>query len=306
MTIPLLTARVTAVVLAAASAWAAPSAAADNWQSTGPGITSGVSGLAFTGESPSAVTDALAVHDNKHEGERRVSRVLAGAPGGDAPRTEELRWEGARPPVDLEALSEVPGRPGEFAALESSGRGYHLRLLPGAVRVEREFTVPGASADENYEGFALSRQAGRLVAAWAHRGQEADPGVLRLAELDWDRLGFGAVQEAAVRVAVPTGPVRHISDVEITGTGRVLITSATDPGDDGPFASSVHEAGHIRAVPSLPPVLVVLPEPLPLAVHPGHKAEAIACPAAGGRPVLGADDENAGGAVLRDRPLCES
>ncbi|MGV9317068.1 hypothetical protein ACWDR0_33570 [Streptomyces sp. NPDC003691] len=291
-------AAVAAVAALVCAAPAAPASAGDSWLSTGPGITSGISGIAVADEA-GGTADLLAVHDNKRTGEPRVSRIRV-RPGGP-PEVRVLRWLGTRLPVDLEALSEVPGRPGEFVALESSGRGYHLRLSPGSVRALREFTVPDAVAGENYEGFALARRAGRLVAVWTHRGQDGDPGVVRLARLDWARLAFGPRRSATVSVPYPAEQVRHISDAEVTAAGRLITTAASDPGDDGPFRSAVYDLGRVVLLADGEPGLEQRARPLRLGVFGGHKAEAVACvPGEVPGTVLGTDDENLGGWIRRD------
>ncbi|MFF3558013.1 hypothetical protein ACWD4V_31800 [Streptomyces tsukubensis] len=291
-------AAVAAVAALVCAAPSAPAAAEDGWLPTGPGITAGISGLAAATPAAGGTADLLAVHDNKKAGEPRVSRIRI-EPGG-APAVRGLQWRGPRLPVDLEALSEVPGQPGEFVALESSGRGYHLRLQPDAVRVVREFTVPDAASGENYEGFELTRRSGRLVAVWAHRGQDGDPAVVRLARLDWRTLVFGPRRSAAVTVPYPAERVRHISAAEVTASGRLITTAASDPGDDGPFRSAVYDLGRVVLRADGEPGLEQRARPLRLGVFGGHKAEALACTAEAPGSVLGSDDENLGGWVRRD------
>ncbi|MEU5162692.1 hypothetical protein AB0G74_24210 [Streptomyces sp. NPDC020875] len=295
-----------AAVVAVACAAPGPAAADDGWVVTGPGITSGISGIAEVDPGRGS-GELLAVHDNKHAGEPRVSRLRIGAAG--AAEVRRLRWDGPRLPVDLEALSDVPGRPGEFVALESSGRGYHLRLRPRSVRVVREFTVPGVAAGEtgekgeNYESFALVRQGGRLIAVWAHRGQDADPAGLRLARLEWPGLRFGVPRSVQVTVPYPSERVRHISDADITVTGRLVTAAASDPGDDGPFRSAVYDLGRVRVGTDGEPSPYLRERPVRLGVFGGHKVEAVACGADASTAVLGTDDENLGGWV-RSGDVC--
>ncbi|GLF93394.1 hypothetical protein [Streptomyces yaizuensis] len=289
-----------AAVLVAALTCAAPAPSAtaeDGWLPTGEGITHGLSGLAVAGATGDEA-DVLAVHDNKRTGEARVSRIRF-APGGPA-RAEERQWVGERLPVDLEALAEVPGRPGEFVAFESSGRGFHIRLEGASVRALREFTVPGVADGahaENYEGFALVRRAGALAALWAHRGRDQEPAVVHLARLDWATLSFGPRTSHTVRVPYPGADVRHISDLEVSPAGEVLTSAASDPGDDGPFDSAVYAVGRVTGGLFLGPGFAPYPGPVLLEVFTGHKIEALAC--RGGVPdtVLGSDDENQGGSV---------
>ncbi|MGW5673639.1 hypothetical protein ACWEV4_00845 [Streptomyces sp. NPDC003860] len=280
---------------------APPSAAVDDgWLPAGYGITSGISGLAVAGTVGSG--DLLAVHDNKHAGQRRLSRIQV---AGNEAQVGEVQWDGERLPVDLEALSDVPGRPGEFVALESSGRAYHFRWASGAARVLREFTVPDVAAGDNYEGFSLVSGGGQLVAVWAHRGQDEDPGVLRVARLDWATLAFGPRTSAPVTVPHPVADVRHVSDVDVTSSGRVVATAAADPGDDGPFESAVYDLGRVTVGAGGEPVWEQHARPLRLATIAGHKVEGVVCVPESPSSALGSDDENLGAAVRRD-DLCRA
>ncbi|MGX2993230.1 hypothetical protein JNUCC64_02870 [Streptomyces sp. JNUCC 64] len=293
-------------------ATAAPTAPGqDGWSPTGEGITAGISGAAPTGEGTPAGTDVLVVHDNKHPAEPKVSLVRFTT--GLAPSASVLRWEGDRDPVDLEALTAVPGVRGEFVALESSGRGYHLRLAGDSVWALRQFTLPGSPAatgdgswsptGDNYEAFALTGTPfGGLTAVWAHRGQDEDPAVLNAAALDWGSLSFGPRSSAPVRVSYPAADVRHISDLAVSPAGRLTVTSASDPGNDGPFDSAVYDAGRLVTGGPDGPSPAPAARPRRLAVFPGHKIEALGCGTATGA-VLGTDDENAGGSV-RLAALC--
>jgi hypothetical protein len=86
--------------------------------------------------------------------------------------------------------------------------------------------------------------------------------------------------------------VRHISDLEITENHRVLVTSASDPGDDGPFDSAVYVAGRLGPDGSLRLATSELTR------YPGHKIEALTCLTRScDRILYGTDDEAAGGAV---------
>ncbi|MFD7662426.1 hypothetical protein [Streptomyces sp. NPDC059788] len=287
---------------ATASASAAASGAraavrAPAWQKVGDGITSGVSGVAVLPGSRADRTDLLVARDNKKPGENRLAAIRL-RPGAQ-PRVRPLAWKGSRPPVDLEALDAVPGRPGEYIALTSAGTGYHLRLNADATAAHTlgTFTVPGAREDDNYEGFALSAQRHGLVAVWADRGEDSRPGTLHAARLDLARHTFGAPVTAAFRAPYPAADVRHISDVVVSPSGALKVSSASDSGDDGPFDSAVYDAGKVTVDRQGAVRLSVRRAPEPLGRYTGHKIEALACLPHSRRAVLGTDDENAGGAV---------
>jgi hypothetical protein len=82
-----------------------------------------------------------------------------------------------------------------------------------------------------------------LLAVWAHRGEAADPAVIYWANMDESNYSFSGVRSARLTVPWPTADVRHISDLKIDGAGALFVTSASDPGDDGPFASAFYLAG---------------------------------------------------------------
>ncbi|MFI1380549.1 hypothetical protein [Embleya sp. NPDC020886] len=91
---------------------------------------------------------------------------------------------------------------------------------------------------------------GRLAALWADRGAGPDrPATLYAAPLSfapWGQPQFGSVTRRAYRAAYPAADsTRHISDISVTDTGRILVSSAADAGDDGPFDSAVSDAGRV-------------------------------------------------------------
>ncbi|MFH8344789.1 hypothetical protein [Streptomyces sp. NPDC018045] len=287
----------TVPLVATGSATARPSGRPVPWQQVGDDITSGVSGLAVVPGSRAGRTDLLVARDNKKPGENRLATIRLRP--GDRPRVRPLAWEGGETPTDLEALDAVPGRPGEYVALASDGTGYHLRLNAdrSVARTLGTFTVPGASEDDDYEGFALSHQAGRLVAVWADRGRDSRPATLRAARLDLARHTVSAPVAATFRAPYPAAHVRHVSDLKVGASGALSVSSASDPGDDGPFDSALYDAGTVSADRRGTVRLSVRKDPKPLGRYVGHKIEALACLPHSRQGVLGTDDENAGGAL---------
>ncbi|MFK8847737.1 hypothetical protein [Streptomyces sp. Ac-502] len=288
----------TASLFAAQSATARPAAPA--WQQVGDGITSGISGLAVVPGSRAGRTDRtdlLVARDNKKPGENRLALIRLRP--GDRPQVRPLTWRGSRAPADLEALDAVPGRPGEYVALASAGTGYHLRLdaAAGTARVLGTFTVPGASEDDNYEGFALTSQGHRLVSVWADRGEDSRPGTLHAAHLDLTRRAFAAPVTATFRAPYPAEHVRHVSDLKIGASGALKVSAASDNGDDGPFDSALYDAGTVSVDGRGTIRLTIRQSPKPLGRYAGHKIEALACLPHSRHGVLGTDDENAGGAL---------
>ncbi|WP_143261539.1 hypothetical protein [Allokutzneria sp. NRRL B-24872] len=263
--------------------------AATDWLPVGSGTTSGVSGSALT-----ASGQLLIVRDNKKSGENRAALVTF--PGA---KVTPLKWKGTVLD-DLESLAAVPGRPNEFVALASYGKGARISLHDKEVRVLSEFTLPKGVDGDNYEGFALSVLGGRTVATWADRGQDARAGRLIAAELDLTRMTFGPTTSLSIRANYPEKDVRHISDIAITHSGEILASSASDPGDEGPFTSTLYRAARVSITNGRLALTPIAGQP-EIARHPGHKIEAITCATVTcDRHVLGTDDESAGGSVKFD------
>ncbi|RZQ60159.1 hypothetical protein [Amycolatopsis suaedae] len=264
--------------------------AGSSWVQVGADIRSGVSGVAVVERSDRRI-DALVVRDNKKPGENRIAR-LTWRPGR-APAVEPLAWRGELP-VDLESIDPVPGRPGEYVTLASGGKGFHIKLESGAVSVLGTFTLPAGQPGDDYESFALVAQRDRTVALWADRGQDARPSTLYSAEFDVDDLTFGPARSVTFRAPSPATHVRHISDLDVTANGRLVVSSASDPGDDGPFASAVHVIGQLADGPEV----TLLDKPRTMATYPGRKIEALTLLGrSGDSMLLGTDDENLGGWV---------
>lgn len=267
----------------------APDAAAGTaWVQVGTDIRSGVSGFTVLARGERRL-EALIVRDNKKDGQNRLARVRWQR--GQTPKVEPLTWPGEQP-VDLESLDPVPGRPGEFVALASAGKGFHFRLESGAVSVLGTFQVPGIQPGDDYESFALTLVQGRMIALWADRGQDLRLARLSAAEFDPATRTFGPAQSVQFRAPSPAQHVRHISDLDVTRSGELVVSSAADPGDDGPFTSAVHVIGRLGPGPRL----TLAPKPRTLGTYPGYKIEALTCLSGScDSMLLGTDDENLGG-----------
>ncbi|EME62559.1 hypothetical protein [Amycolatopsis decaplanina] len=266
-----------------------PAALADDgWESIGTGMTSGASGIAVLDRDEDRI-DALVLRDNKKTGENRAVRVRLDH--GKVSKVDSIDWPGELP-VDLEAAEAVPGKTGEFIALTSDGKGFHFTLKDRRLKVLGTFQVPKGDPDDNYEGFALKKVKDRLLAVWADRGQDARPATLYSAEFSVSKLSFKKPKSIPFRVPYPATDVRHTSDVEITADDRVLVSAASDPGDEGPFDSAVYLAGVLRSDGSI----ALSPVPAKIGDFPGHKIEAMTCLSRScGRLLYGTDDEAAGG-----------
>ncbi|MFF0726177.1 hypothetical protein [Streptomyces sp. NPDC004134] len=297
------TAWLTAAAALLAMAGTAPAGADDAWRKAGADAHGGVSGAAYEGRTGAGV-DVLVVHDNKRSGQRRLSRITYGE---DSAAVTPLTWDGAEP-SDLEAIEVIPGAPGEYVALASRGIVYRLKVTGSTAAVVDYAPLPAIGEGDDYESFALVAQNGRLAALWADRGAGASrPATVRAAPLtfaSWGQPQFGTVIRREYRATYPADDgTRHISDLSVTDSGRLLASSAADAGDDGPFDSAVSDAGRVTVSPAGRVRLTLAASPAVLDTYPGYKIEAVECLPGTADAFLGTDDENHGGYV-RTTPLC--
>jgi hypothetical protein len=285
----------------------APAGADSTWQQVGSDARSGVSGLAYEGRTgDGSGVDVLVVHDNKGSGQRRLSRITHWE-GSDG--TSPITWDGAEP-VDLEAIEAIPGMPGEYLALTGRGIVYRLKVTGPTATVVDYSPLPTIGEGDDFESFALVAQNGKLAALWADRGAGADrPATLYAAPLTfapWGQPQFGAVTRRAYRAAYPTDDgTRHISDISVTDSGRIIVSSAADAGDDGPFDSAVSDAGRVTVSAAGRVRVALASSPTVLGTYPQYKIEAVECLPGSTDALLGTDDENHGG-YLRTMPFCEA
>ncbi|WP_409060438.1 hypothetical protein [Streptomyces sp. SYP-A7185] len=287
-----------------------PSAArpeAGRWQQIGDDVKSGISGLAVTSHSGDELR-ALVVRDNKQPGENRIAEVTHRI--GRPAEVAAITWQDGIEPVDLEAVDAVPGTSDEYVAVASRGLAYHVKLTDAGESAEvLDITpLPSIGAGDNFESFTLTSRHGRTAAVWADRGAGPDrPATLYAAPFSVDAYGdskFGAVQKATYRAPYPKGDVRHASDIEVTKSGRLLVSSAADAGDDGPFDSAVSDAGTLTVTSAGKVRLSVDRSPQLLETFQGYKIEGLHCVPGSRLAALGTDDENAGGS-LTTRRLCD-
>ncbi|KOU19061.1 hypothetical protein ADK52_29500 [Streptomyces sp. WM6372] len=279
--------------------------AADTWQKVGDDARGGVSGIAFEGRTADgAGVHVLVVHDNKRTGQQRLSRITHGE-GSDS--VSPITWDGPEP-SDLEAIEAIPQMPGEYLALASRGIVYRLKVVGSTATVVDYAPLPAMGEGDDFESFALVAQNGNLAALWADRGAGADrPATLYAAPLSfasWGQPQFGGVTRRAYRATYPNDAVtRHVSDISVTDSGRIIVSSAADAGDDGPFDSAVSEAGRVTVSATGRVRVTLAVSPAVLGTFPQYKIEGVECLAGSGDALLGTDDENLGGYV-RTMPFC--
>lgn len=225
---------------------AGQAAFAQTWRPVAGGAKKSISGIAVI-KNDATRTVLLVVHDNKKPEETKAALVTV--EGEESPVYTPLEWPGDQP-VDLEALTTIPGKDEEFIALASAGTGYYIKVKADSKKVEviKAFPLPKAPDGSNFEGFSLQKLGDTLIAVWGHRGSATatDPGVLYWGRFDLSNYAFTDVQSAKIQVPWPEKDVRHISDLKVDSGGGLFLTAASDPGDDGPFSSVLYHGGSFQ------------------------------------------------------------
>lgn len=284
---------------------AAPAGAAEDWQQVGADAPSGISGIAFEGRDGGGPgVRALVVHDNRRTGQQRLSRITH-SQGSDT--VSPLVWDGPDP-IDLEAIEAVPDAPGQYLALASRGILYRLQVTGSTATVLDYTPLPAIGDGDNFESFALVSQNGQLAALWADRGKgPGRPATLYGSHLAFAPSGqpqFDGLTRRTYRAPYPQDSgTRHISDITVTEAGRILTSSASDAGDDGPFDSAVTDTGRVTVSAAGRVGIVLANAPTVLGTFPGYKVEGVECLPGTSDALIGTDDENLGG-YLRSMHYC--
>jgi hypothetical protein len=244
----------------------------------------------------------LVVHDNKRKDLGRLAIITI--KGEELPQYFPLQWPSDTPlPLDVESITAVPGTPEPtFMAAASAGKIYHFRLNASkqTISILKVFDLPNIPKGSNFEGFAVQKIDGQLLAVWAHRGQEQQPAVLYWGRLDLNTYQITLIGSAQLKVPFPVSAVRHISDLKVDSAGVLFISSAADNGDDGPFESAVYVAGAF-GIREQQITFRQNSQLVPLYRFKYHKIEAIELvPGRSGGLIVGSDDENMGGSVYLD------
>jgi hypothetical protein len=256
-----------------------------------------LSGMALV-EQTDNQTVFIIVNDNKKPEQNHVALVTV--KGNEAPKYVPLKWIGDDFPTDLEAITSVPKTNNGFMALTAEGRVFHLELdiKNNSVKTLKSFDVPLIPKNHDFEGFAVQQIGDSILAVWADRGLDEKPAQLFWAEFDLKTYNFTSINSTFVKVPYPIGNTRHISDVKVDSSGAVFISSASDPGNNGPFSSAIYFAGTFGFCS---PQKVTFAQPSALVRlfrFDYRKVEAIEfVPGKDGGIAFGTDDEKLGSAI---------
>ena len=268
------------------------------WRPVRGGIQFGISGMALLSQQ-SGSSSFVVVHDNKDKNQGRLAIITI--KDESSPQYFPVNWPSSNAlPIDLESVTAVPGASQlTFMAASSAGKVYHFRLDASNqnVSILKVFDLPKFPQGSNFEGFALQKINGQLMAVWAHRGADKEPAVLYWGRLDLNTYQIVPIGSVRVQVPSPISAVRHISDLKVDPAGILFITSAADNGDDGPFASVVYVAGAFE-MRDRKITFQQNSQLVPLSRFNYHKVEAIELvPGRDGGVIVGSDDENMGSSV---------
>lgn len=269
----------------------------NQWRPVSGARHDNISGMALV-EHTSSKTSFIIVNDNKKKEQNHAA--IVSIEGRSAPKYQPLKWIGDDIGVDFEAISAVPGMKDNFMAFTATGRVFHIELdrAENSVKVIKSFDVPSIPKDSDFEGFALQKVNDVLLAIWADRGLDAKPAQLFWAKFDLQIDAFSRIDSAFLKVPYPPKNTRHISDVKVDPSGAIFITSASDAGNDGPFASAVYFAGVFNINNSQKITFAPSPAMTRLFTFDYHKVEALEfVPGADGGIAFGTDDENLGAAI---------
>ncbi len=272
----------------------------NGWRPVSGARHDNISGMALI-EHNDKQTIFLIVNDNKKPEQNHAA--IVSVEGRAAPKYAPLRWLGGDVPLDLEAVASVPNQTNEFMTFTATGRVFYIEInrWENTAKTIKSFEVPQIPAGSDFEGFALQKINNILLAVWADRGLDAKPAQLFWSKFDLKNYAFAQIDSTFLKVPYPEVRTRHISDVKVDPSGAVFITSASDPGNDGPFASAFYFAGTFNSNNSQKITFNQSPALTRLFTFDYHKVEAFEfVPGAAGGIAFGTDDENLGAAIYLD------
>ena len=227
------------------------------------------------------------VHDNKKPDQPKMGWI-----DPIKKQYHSLEWKNKKHPIDLEALTTISDKPLEMVAMTSRGNCFHIKINKKENTVEtiKEFSIPGVVPPMNLEGLSIQKTDGGYYIVWADRGLNDRFGNIFYGFLN---LKTGTIEPEASHsffTPWPENNVRHITDLYIEKNGNCWVSSASDPGDDGPFDSAVCRVGQFQLKND---TLKFTEEPNPHFIkEKQYKIEALNVMS--GKGCFATDDENAG------------
>ncbi len=225
------------------------------------------------------------------------------------------QWGPITAPSDLESACKIPNKNLEYLIAESGAdkdksRVFHISLqqnvdgLWGATYISSyEFLK---DANDNFEGLACIEKAGQEYYILLGERGEGEKKELGKGKILWAVVKLGVENEIrqepfkTQEFSAPHPPVkkkqykdfRNISDLYIDKNNTIWVSSAYDPGNSGPFFSTIYQLGTVN--PDNTPPVDLMPQK---SCHvEGIKIEALG--SSWSRDIelsIATDDENHGG-----------
>jgi|GEM_PF-4730835 len=272
-----------------------------NWEQVGKSKHESISGLARFGADRFVM-----VLDNKKEKQEKLC-WLSKVDGAwkrekieiSDPNKLATHEDSGNLVIDLEGICRIPGHENEVLVIgdRSTDQGwiYRFKLEGDKATLMDAVKVPDVNADSDYEAIDLVKTDSHFILFWGDRGTPTRSGTVSAAFFTLaSEIHFGPTATLSIKTPWPTGELaRSVSDLRVVGND-ILVSSASDPGDSGPFDSAVYTvASFSETAKTL--TLKSLDTPVEICKAPGHKIEAIDFDSTTKQWTFGTDDENLGG-----------
>lgn len=265
---------------------------AEEWHPVSDQKSQGISGIAVIDND-----HFLVVHDNKKPEQPRLNILNWQKNQKPTPLTP-LNWCDQNLPIDLEAITAIPGHKNNYLVLESKGKVTRIQLEAdnAACKTIKQFDLPSATKS-NMESLALHCFGKRCLLAWAERGDDKTPAKFSWAGFNIETNSIEKSQSGSFdfKAPYPETDLRSISDIAIDSKGAVWVSSTSDPGDDGFFKTALYKIGSFSKEINWTPSKKIAPDTK--YENENIKIEALVFTASD--LVMATDDENNGAKVAR-------
>lgn len=263
---------------------------AEEWYSLADQKTLSISGIAAIDSDR-----FLVVHDNKKPDQPRLN--IVNWQNKQRPTLSPIKWCDQNLPIDLEAITAVPGHKNNYLVLESKGKVTRIQLDTdkAVCKTIAQFEIPTATPESNMEGLALDCIKKHCLLAWAERGDDKTPAKLSWSgfNIEKNRIKKSQTGSVAFKAPYPETDLRFISDIAIDRKGMLWVSATSVPGDDGFFKSALYKIGSFTKKIKWIPSKKITPK----AKYESEdiKIEALVFTPSG--LVMATDDENKGGKI---------
>ena len=265
------------------------------WHSLGESKSIGISGIAAIDKD-----HFLVVHDGKKPEHPRLSIVTWQTE--QEPALTQLAWcDKTNFPMDLEAITAIPSHEHDYLVLESKGRVSRIQLDGiNRCKTTAQFNLPTATAQSNMEALALHCFGFDCILVWAERGDDKQAAKLSWAKFDVDKNTVTSAEGKTFEftASYPSLNRRSISDIAIDKQGVIWVSSASDPGDKGPFQSALYQLGAFSMKNSEINWIPSSSNTQPIAKYESENIKIEGMSFIQDNLIMGTDDENMGSKIV--------